>query len=235
MPRLSKKAQRELQAVEESRRDEVVRVADALTEAHKGKEAGKALTRMLAELRRSWDRADAAERRLDGATMQWGSMRQRLVMAQRQTREAQAQLEVLRAQTSPERVTALEAEVRTLRAQLAEAQAETRRAQYARTNAAPTQSTTSRVQPMLPDAAWLLLRQQPALRSTVAMMRPELLQREDSGEVRRLCTLLTVAAEGAARAAALEDLRAALVILRSRAATASLGKALGGGPQSSVS
>lgn len=231
MPRLSKRERQAQQAVEQSRRNEVMRVADALIEAHNGQEVGQALARMLGQLCAAWGRVDEVELKLDGAHMQVGSMQQRMYGAQRELRETQVRLEALRVQTSPERVTALEAEVRTLRAQLAEARAETLRARQGRPQAAP----TLQVQPMPAQAAWVLIRQQAALRSTVAMMRPELLQREDSGEVRRLCTLLTVAAEGAARAAALEDLRAALVILRARAATASLGKALGGGPQSSVS
>lgn len=224
MPRLSKRERQAQQAVEQSRRNEVMRVADALIEAHNGQEVGQALARMLGQLCAAWGRVDEVELKLDGAHMQVGSMQQRMYGAQRELRETQVRLEALRVQTSPERVTALEAEVRTLRAQLAEARAETLRARQGRPTAGPVlgSAVAARAAAMPADASWHMIRQQAALRSTVAMMRPELLSRADALEVRQLCTLLTVAAEGSARAAAVEDLRAALVLLRSRAARDSL-------------
>lgn len=219
MNKRTKWSLRDERRVEDNRRQEITDMGAALAAAHSDDDVGAYVARVIEELRGAWRAADVAEQRAEGARHERGSMQQRLIVAQRQTRETQAQLDALRAQTSPERVTALEAEVRALRAQLAEARAETLRARQGRPQAAP----SFQAQPMPAQAAWVLIRQQAALRSTVAMMRPELLAREDAAEVLCRCTLLTVAADGTARVAALEDLRAALVLLRSKAARDSLG------------
>lgn len=234
-PKRNKWSHRAERRAEDRRREEIVEVAVALATAHAGEEVGQTMGKLVDEVRAAWLALDAAERQVEGARHERGTMQQRAIKAERQLREAQEQLAAAQAATA--RVAELETQVRLLQALHAEAHAETRRAQQARPAAGPVlgSATAARVAAMPVAEAWHLLRCQAALRSTVAMMRQELLARHDALEVRQLCTLLTVAAEGSARAAAVEDLRAALVILRSRAATDSLGKALGGGPQSSAS
>lgn len=226
-PKRNKWSHRAERRAEDRRREEIVEVAVALATAHAGEDVCQTMGRLVDEVRAAWLALDAAERQVEGARYERGTMQQRAHRAERQlcaTRE-----QIAAAQAAPERVTALEEEVRTLRAQLTEARAETLRARQGRPAAGPVlgSAVAARAAAMPVDAAWLLLRQQPALRSTVAMMRTDLLSRHDALEVRQLCTLLTVAAEGSARAAAVEDLRAALVLLRSRAARDSLSVASG--------
>lgn len=228
-PKRNKWSHRAERRAEDRRREEIVEVAVALASAHAGEDVGQTMGRLVDEVRAAWLSLDSAERQVEGARYERGTMQQRAIRAERQLRETRGELEALRLQAAPERVTALEEDVRTLRAQLTEARAETRRAQQAHPAAGPVlgSAVSARVAAMPVDEAWHMLRQQAALRSTVAMMRPELLQRHDALEVRQLCTLLTVAAEGSARGAAVEDLRAALVLLRSRAARDSLSVASG--------
>lgn len=195
--------------VEDRRREEVVAVAEALAGAHEGEPVAAALDKMSTELQALWTALDAAEDAVEGAKTDRATWRKRALESERALKEAQARVATL--EVAERRANKLQGDLADARREVAILQ---------RTVGVAAQ--THRAQPMPADQAWVLIRQQSGLRSTVAMMRPELLQRDDAGEVRRLCTLLGVAAEGAARAAALEDLRAALVRLRTRAARDSL-------------
>lgn len=213
-PKRHKWSHREERRAEDRRREEIIEVAVALAAAHGGEEAvGQTLNRMLDELRKTWLMLDATERHVEGSRHEKSTWQRRAFEAEREAREVKAE-----AQAAAERAAASKSAASRLAGELGDARREIEVLRKATGASHRPPELVIRAQAMPADAAWLLVRQQAALRGTVVAMRADVLKRPDAVEVLRLCTMLTIADEGSARAAALEDLRAALVRLRTRAA-----------------
>lgn len=211
MTQRNKWSPRDERRAERARREEQVEVVAALVTAHPG-DAGEMLQRVSAELEALWPQVTTLQGQLEAISEDRASWQKRARTAERALEVAQARVATL--EVAEKRASKLQGD-------LGDARREIAALQRAVDEAAP----THRAQAMDVDAAWIFIRQQPSLRLMSSQTRPDILRREDAGDVRRLCTLLSIAAEGAARAAALEDLRAGLVKLRTRAARDSLSSA----------
>lgn len=215
MTQRNKWSPRDERRAERARREEQVEVVAALVTAHPG-DAGDMLARVSAELETLWPQVTTLQGQLEAVTEDRASWQKRARAAERSLEQALARVATLEV---------AEKRANKLQGDLGDARREIAALQRAVDAAAP----THRAQAMPVDQAWVLIRQQPSLRLMSSQMRPDILRRDDAGEVRRLCTLLRVADEGAARAAALEDLRAGLVRLRTRAARDSMSGVVSGG------
>ena len=215
MVQRNKWSPRDERRAERARREEQVEVVAALVTAHPG-DAGEMLQRVSAELEALWPQVTTLQGQLEAAQEDRASWQKRARAAERALEQSLARVATLEV---------AEKRANKLQGDLGDARREIAALQRAVDAAAP----THRAHPMDVDAAWIFIRQQPSLRLMSSQTRPDILRREDAGEVRRLCTLLSVADEGAARAAALEDLRAGLVKLRTRAARDSLSGVASGG------
>jgi DNA repair exonuclease SbcCD ATPase subunit len=215
MVQRNKWSPRDERRAERARREEQVEFVAALVTAHPG-DAADMLQRVSAELETLWPQVTTLQGQLEAAQEDRASWQKRARAAERALEVSQARVATLEV---------AEKRANKLQGDLGDAKREIAALQRAVDAAAP----THRAHPMDVDAAWIFIRQQPSLRLMSSQTRPDILRREDAGEVRRLCTLLSVADEGAARAAALEDLRAGLVKLRTRAARDSLSGVASGG------
>ena len=215
MTQRNKWSPRDERRAERARREEQVEVVSALCKAHPGDSADM-LARVSAELEALWPQVTTLQGQLEAVTEDRASWQKRARTAERALEQALARVATLEV---------AEKRANKLQGDLGDAKREIAALQRAVDAAAP----THRAHPMDVDAAWIFIRQQPSLRLMSSQTRPDILRREDAGEVRRLCTLLSVADEGASRAAALEDLRAGLVKLRTRAARDSLNGVASGG------
>lgn len=208
MNKRTKWSPRDEKRVELARREEQVEVVAALVTAHPG-DVGDMLRRVSAELEALWPQVTMLQGQLEAVTEDRATWQRRARTAERALDAAQARAAVL--EDADRRAAKLQGDLGDARREIAALQ-----------RAVEAATPTHRAQAMPADRAWLFIRQQPSLRLMSSQTRPDILRREDAGEVLRLCTLLSVAAEGSARAAALEDLRAGLVRLRTRAARDSL-------------